>query len=388
MTVRVCLPVVAGAILAIVACGNGEGQPTTSSRATVRVVSAGRMTVARAAHQATLLPDGRVLITGGCSGSHCDTALSSTETYDPTSGEFRPAAPMALPRASHAAVALSDGRILVVGGWTGRRATATAEIYDPANGAWTAADSMTSPRVSCIARVLRDGRVLIVGGGNGGLPDLATAEVFEPRSHSFAPVGPMASNHYLATLLSDGRVLVTGGQGPDGAILASAEVFDPATSTFRRVGDMGTPRVKHGAALLGDGRVLIIGGSDGRGFAGRFSSTEIYDPATESFSPGPRLHDGRHKLRDAVVTLSSGEVLVAGGARRPEVFDPASGGFTQVDGMLAGPQMFATATALRSGNVLVLGGYDEHTRPSAAAWLIIAAAPDSEPARAGRALRK
>jgi len=71
-----------------------------------------------------------------------------------------------------------------------------------------------------------------------------------------------------------------------------------------------------------------------------------------------------------VAALPSGAVLMAGGAARPELYDPAQQIFVPVGGELSGPQMFATATTLSSGDVLVLGGYDERTQPSASAWLV------------------
>ena len=92
---------------------------------------------------------------------------------------------------------------------------------------------------------------------------------------------------------------------------------------------------------------------------------------TGNFSPGPDLNSGRHKIRDAVVVLPSGSILVAGGATSMEVFDPVEQHFVTVDGELSGPQMFATATLLSTGEVLVLGGYDDHTQPSATAWMVL-----------------
>jgi len=345
-------------------------EPATPAGIRLRVSRIGTMTVSRAAHQATLLPDGRVLVTGGCAGQGCERILASAEVFDPDSRTFETVAPMATPRASHVAVALPDGHVLIAGGWTGGSATATSEVYDPNADRWTAAGEMAQPRASPPVSPLPDGRVLVTGGGSGGLGDLANAEVFDPTSSSFSSVGSMRSNHYLATALSDGRVLLTGGQDADGTIVGSAELFDPATEQFRPTGDMTVPRVKHGAALLGDGTVLILGGSDRRGYRGRFSSTEIYNPATGTFSTGPDMRWGRHKLRDAIVVLPSGSVLVAGGANHLEVFDPTTHAFAEVDGELSGPQMFATATLLGNGDVLVLGGYDDHTRPSDGAWLV------------------
>lgn len=342
----------------------------SAATANWRVVSIHPMGVPRAAHQATKLADGDVLITGGCTGPHCGQVLTSAEIYHPASRSFRPVAAMRKARASHAAVRLADGRILVVGGWDGERATTSAEIYDPATKAWRATGALHTGRASPIAVVLDDGRVLAMGGGQGGVPSLATAEIYDPARGRFSRPLAMGSNHYLATRLADGRVLLTGGKRSGGRILATAAIFDPTKGSVRPTGSMGVPRVKQGAALLADGRVLIIGGSNGHSYRGRYTSSEIYDPTRGTFSPGPAMHWPRHKIRDAIVALPSGEVLVAGGAIHPEIYDPKGNDFKAIDGTIGGPQMFATATLLDDGDVLVVGGYDDHTQPSASAWLI------------------
>lgn len=333
--------------------------------APLQVTKIGAMSIERAAHQATLLQTGQVLITGGCAQRGCERFHASTELFDPDTQTFRPATPMFTPRAGHAAVALPDGRVLVAGGWTGEEATASAEIYDPVTGEWTAVADMNTTRESLMAVPLPDGRVLI----SGGL-DPAPAELFDPATATFSAIKQTETNHYLATAMADGRVLVTGGQNAAGETLRSAATFDPIANTFQPTGEMAVPRVKHAAALLTDGRVLIIGGSDNRGYSNRFTSTEIFDPASGRFAPGPDLQWGRHKIRDAVVVMPGGDVLIAGGAVRLERFDPVEQVFVPVTGELSGPQMFATATLLASGEVLVLGGYDDRTQPSDAAWLV------------------
>ncbi|MDP2480959.1 MAG: kelch repeat-containing protein [Candidatus Palauibacterales bacterium] len=363
--------IMGGLIVAVLTVAGVWGPARGGAEATgYRVEPAGHMASDRAAHQATLLQEGDVLVTGGCTGNHCGRTLASAELYDPATRRFHPAAPMHVPRASHAAARLPDGRVLVAGGWDGSGPTATAEVYDPRTDAWTRVGDMTTARASGIAVPLADGRVLVAGGGQGRLGNLASVEVFDPATSTFSAVGSAATNHYLATRLADGRVLLTGGEGADGSILATSEILDPGTGTFAATGAMATARVKHAAALLHDGRVLVIGGSDRRGYAARFASTELYEPGSGTFSPGPDLRRGRHKIRDAIAVLPSGDVVVAGGAARPEVYDHARHAFVPVDGDIGGPRMFATATLLPSGDVLVLGGYDDHTQPSAAAWLI------------------
>lgn len=341
---------------------------THRAAASLRLERLGAMTEERAAHQATLLPNGQVLITGGCARNGCRPFLRTTELFDPVGRRFLPAQPMSIPRASHTATLLRDGRVLVAGGCTIGGATASAEQYEPATGQWHNVGDMTTARCSHIAVPLDDGRVFVMGGGGGRLPDLATAEVFDPRTATFVPVGSMHENHYLATRLADGRVLLTGGQGRSGEILRSAEIFDPRSGTFQRTGDMAGPRVKHAAALLPDGRVLVIGGT-ATGYDARFSSTEVYDPKTGRFAPGPSMREGRYKITDAVATMSSGAVLVGGGAATPEVYDPTRRAFVPILGALDAAEMFATATRLRTGEVLLLGGYDSHTQASSSAWL-------------------
>lgn len=342
----------------------------TSAAASLRVQRVGMMTTERAAHQATLLPSGQVLITGGCARSGCSPFLQSAEVFDPVGRRFVAAPTMSIPRASHTATLLPDGRVLVAGGCSTGGATASAELYEPATGRWRRVGDMTVARCSHIAVPLDDGRVFIMGGGAGRLGDLATAEVFDPRTLTFRAVGSMRENHYLATRLADGRVLLTGGQGRPGEILRSAELFDPRSGTFRRTGDMLVPRVKHAASLLPDGRVLIIGGSVA-GYDARFNSTEVYDPTTGRFASGPRMREGRYKIRDAVATLPSGAVVVGGGAATPELYDPGDHAFIPMRGSLDTPEMFATATRLRTGEVLLLGGYDPRIQSSAAAWIVV-----------------
>jgi hypothetical protein len=353
-----------GAVVAIATVKMDEPAVVPAEAPAVRHI--GEMTAERAAHQATVLPSGRVLITGGCAADDCTPFHRSAEIYDPSSRTFRPAAPMAVPRASHTATLLTDGRVLVAGGCTERSATATAETYDSEANRWMPVGNMTEPRCSHIAVPLVDGRVFVMGGGS--------AEVFDPATSTFSSLRGMRANHYLATRLPDGRVLLTGGQSESGQILATAELFDPASGRFERTGDMTTARVKHAAAVLPNGRVLIIGGSDRRGYDDRFSSTEVFDPDSGTFSPGPELHYARHKIRDAVAVPPSGAVVVAGGALHPELYNPAGHAFVPIRGELSGPQMFATATVLENGDVLVLGGYDQRTRLAADAW-IIAQAP-------------
>jgi len=71
---------------------------------------------------------------------------------------------MAVVRSNHAATLLNDGRVLITGGQTGGGDTSEAEIYDPATGIFSSTGSMTTARDGHTATLLQNGLVLITGG--------------------------------------------------------------------------------------------------------------------------------------------------------------------------------------------------------------------------------
>jgi hypothetical protein len=165
-------------------------------------------------------------------------------------------------------------------------------------------------------------------------------------------------------------VLVAGGhRGRRQAIVIyrSAEIYDPRSRRFSAAGDMTLPRHKHDAVPLRDGRVLILGGADNRDMRGRYASTELFDPATGRFAAGSSMSAPRFKFRDTSVVLGDGRVLVAGGARRAELFTPG-GAFRPIPGDFGDELSFAASTALADGGALIAGGYDDAQRNSARIW--------------------
>jgi hypothetical protein len=177
---------------------------------------------------------------------------------------------------------------------------------------------------------------------------------------SFSPTGDMGSNRLLhaSATLPDGRVMIFGGtvDGTAGGKLASTELFDPATRTFSSGPTMGVARAGPIAVALADGRVLVAGGN------GPLSSAQVYNPATNSFS-GTGFMGGGGREGAGAALLPDGRVLVVGGAdgggftETAEIWDPATNLWTPTADDMA-RQRYAPAVApLPDGRVLVVGGY-------------------------------
>jgi hypothetical protein len=333
------------------------------------------MHIERAAHAATLLDNGQVLITGGF-GQGNNTYIDAAELYDPTSGDFSFTEKMAIRRCCHTATRLSDGRVLIAGGFNGDY-LADAELYDPKTGNFTRAGSLTTPRMDHVAVLLDNGNVLLVGGVGTGWTFLASAELYDPATGTFTPTGDMtvARESHTITKLQDGRVLITGGhQGRHSTIIVydTAELYDPVAAAFTPTGDMNIRRHKHDAVLLSDGRVLITGGSDERDDQGAYASAEIYNPSTGTFSMAGNMPTVRYKHIGTSLLLKNGIVLIAGGARNAIIFDSRRNVFSVVPGDLGTAtlsRLFATTTLLSNNSVLITGGYGIGQNVSAQTWI-------------------
>jgi galactose oxidase-like protein len=233
------------------------------------------------------------------------------------------------------------------------------------DGRFTPTGDMTAPRGSYhTATRLHDGKVLMAG-----CTGTTSAELYDPRSHTFTPTGSMTAVRcwHSATLLADGRVLIAGGYRQPGENLRSAEVYDPSTGTFTPTGDMIGLQFGHTATLLLNGRVLIAGGLAWGclGCPGQVNNPELYDPSTGTFSlTGAFAGNGNADVIggpavSAAVALPDGRVLIAG-EPTSELYDTLTGTFKLTGVMTTSPGcgfIFArAATLLTNGLVLLTGG--------------------------------
>jgi hypothetical protein len=190
----------------------------------------GSMATARRGFTATLLGNGRVLVAGGltdgddeCTGTNC---LGLAELYDPATGTWTSAGNMSTARGFHAASLLPNGKVLVSGGGKDGSQSNAAELYDPATGAWMSTGEMLSPRRRHTLTLLPNGLVLAVGGYDASTGNHASAELYNPATGTWCATGAMGQNRYehTATMLPGGRVLITAGFST--ASQYTAEVYD------------------------------------------------------------------------------------------------------------------------------------------------------------------
>jgi N-acetylneuraminic acid mutarotase len=405
----------------------------------------GSMHVARSGQTATLLPDGKVLVAGGgCNGAgfyRCTPGVygnsqRSAELYNPATGTWALTARMSSGRQFGTATLLPDGKVLVTGG----RAycddgicvdTASAQLYDPATGTWAAAGRMRNAREQHTATLLGNGQVLVAGGANvsgiSGIDTPESAELYNPATGTWTRTAPTAVAHVgqTATLLRNGWVLVAGGH------TRVAEIYEPSRGIWVSPGAMTTGRTQQTATLLPGGYVLVTGGDGADGqplttaeefLAGRGPLVSI-TPASLSFggqqvdsTSGARTYrvandgsadllaggvavTGRHPadfrastdcarapvppggtctvsvrfvprftgLRTAAAAVTDNaprapqSVAVSGFGGGPDAFVPV--------GPMATPRDHATATLLPDGDVLVAGGETSATQSIAGAEL-------------------
>ncbi len=322
---------------------------------------------------AAVLPDGRVLVAGGY---YLSGETGRIDTGSETVLAAYRSPPVTEPMPGGAILAdTGPGPTLVP-------ALATAELYDPATDLWSAAGSMRYARYGSEVITLADGRVLIVGSWSGypgwNESDVTidervheSAEVYDPHTGRFSlteslppidwsPLSQMGLSSFSDVLrspgtlvaLADGGALLVGRTSrwyaePPGAHVRGTLVrtlrFDPRSgrwteidrsldredSTTRLIVQVIPGHVSHNAvaSMLADGRVLVAGGErDTCGSVGLCGETyvaieaaSLYDPATDVWTALPPMPEPR--AGGVAVTLTDGSVLIVGGYNETLTFD-------------------------------------------------------------------
>ena len=289
--------------------------------ATGKFTFTGSMTAARLSAAATLLSDGRVLIAGGngCSEPKLCTngsfgggeeRLASAEIYDPATGKFTATGSMGSPSWSGNATLLPDGRVLVSG------PDFPPELYDPTTGKFGATGQSVDIKSPVTSTLLPNGKVLLTGyaaspqlydEGSGKFTDISiTLPAGTPEATYDNHSVPRSGTLVTGTLLPDGRVLLY-----DNGYL---ETYDSATGICADAGFI-SPSGEWDwptATLLADGSVLYQGGAYvARDKTGTYAQAAVlYSPTASQYRKG---HTQEARGGETATLLADGSVLIAGG---------------------------------------------------------------------------
>lgn len=328
------------------------------------------MSFARGAHRAVALPDGRVLIIGG----EDDTNLfpASVPAFDPVTETFQPFAQLSSGRTGFVAIRLYSSDVLVAGGTRSIQTAPDAEVIDHVTGAVTPTLNAPQRRHFAAGSLLMDGKVFISGGLAGvGISD--TAEVYDPETRMFTVLPgrlQVGRYHHTSTRIDQRRLLIYGGIAINGQA-APPEIYDvlAGTSTVLAAPEVGA-RANHASITLQDGGILLVGGED---YDQQPLATVLrFDPASSTFSLYATLAQPRTAM--AINRLVDGRLLVAGGvtgllaADLTATTELISDTAQRRDGpAMAVPRRDHTVTRLDSGKLLIVGGLRADAWPLASA---------------------
>ena len=323
---------------------------------------------ARSRHIAAPLPDGKVLVGGGRSGS--GDILATCEIYDPITNAAVSPAPTPLaysryePTATHLPTA--GGETLITGGYGSLGAVGPSARFNPVSSGWSSAASLTPARYQHTATLLPSGAVLVVGGqdNSGNLLDAVAS--YDPATDAWTtrPAIQFARARHGATALLGGGIMVAGGYvGVGTGSTGDVRILDASMNAWTAADPLNYVRNQHTITLLQDGDVLAVGYDD---------HVERYDPAADAWAVVAPLGAFPDRYRHTATLLPNGCVFVAGGQVGPsgnatyvpdvQLYDPEAN--TWASSLpLAVARSRHTATLLDGGVVLLVGG--ESTGPTA-----------------------
>lgn len=266
---------------------------------------------------------GTALLVGGTDVLN-KTLVTDVERFDPLTGTLaKYGTVLARDRAVYALLGSSPPRAVVIGGIATGDGAAFVEVLDGRTVDRT--DVTETARVDLTATALTDGRVMVIGGNPPGSPpvgeidEIAQGDALEVRKLNAVLARPRSG--HTATRLGDdvgAPVLITGGVDDMGVPIDLAELFKPLSeelaspTTFKFT--MSVPRHGHTATLMPDGSVLIIGGFDALGQPVR--KLELFS-VDAGFAPVADLPLDAGVVEFAATTLPDGRILLTGGRVAP-----------------------------------------------------------------------
>lgn len=337
-------------------------------------VDGGKMVVPRNGHAATRLADGRVLVAGGWNAVNSNTYINAAELFDPATKTWAATTSMKRPRGHFGLTTLASGKVLAAAG--DDQLLATAETFDPATATWTATDAMKVARDGGSSTLLGDGRVLVAGGCSAYSSTCdkleATSETYDPATDAWTlSLNSMSvpREAYVMVTLGDGSALAAGGCPMYGANFGcftstkSVDRYDQATNKWSPTGQLVAPQDHDTTTRLANGKVLLAGGLSNGNIV---KTAQLFDPAVGTWSVVMDTNS-EHDI-SAISPLADGRAILSGSwgtlaslaqiTGVTELFDPATGAWSPGPPLLE-PRGFHTSTVLADGRVLIAGGFKQ-----------------------------
>lgn len=333
----------------------------------------------RAQHTATTLADGRVLVVGGTDGQG---TYKDAEVFDPTANAWTPIASLLstngvdTARQLHTATLLSNNQVLIAGGLGVENAQnqfsamQTCFLFDPTSDTFTATGNLPHAVGWHQASVLSNGTVMVAGGVDANIVTVKNSATFDPASGQWTARGNSGA-HSLGVMLTAGQktILVGGGElalnqqnqpALAGFATPPVELFDVQGGTWGQGPNNVGERIYYAGATNSIGKALFAGGYNQQGSV---DTTEVYDGAQNTFTPGPTLAVARDSAEIAEIG-NSGDMLVISGMDGSGAPTPVCEVILMNSNVNAGQASMATAridhkaVTLKDGRILVIGGSD------------------------------
>jgi hypothetical protein len=315
---------------------------------------------------------GTALLVGG---THGGGPISEVESFDPLTGQLTTVG-LVLPRqgAVQALIGTSPPRAVVIGGAVGAEGAKFIEVVDSRRVERLEFADMA--RVELTATALTDGRVVVIGGRAPGMVPTGEIDELAPDGASYAVRRLTARlahprRGHTATRLGEdvgAPVLIAGGLDAAALPIDVVELFKPLSEELanpaRFAPRMLVPRSGHVATLMPDGSVLFIGGLDALGQPVR--SLELFSVDAGFVDVGD-LPEGAGAVEQSATTLPDGRILLAGGRLMPGTPALTSAYIARLNPLNGSVDVVATdrlavaraghqAVTLCDGTVLVTGG--------------------------------
>jgi N-acetylneuraminic acid mutarotase len=239
--------------------------------------------------------------------------------------------PMPVPR-SHVMAAGIEGKLYVAGGIntpaSGFSPLDLLELYDPVADTWTTRAPMSDARDAAGSAVI--GNKLYVAGGQSVSGDTATLEVYDPTTDSWTTKASMPTpRRWPAVETIGGLLYVVGGimdiPGPV-TVFSTLEVYDPTSDTWTVKAPLPTPLHSMASGVI-DGKLYLAGGFNVSDEA--VATLLVYDPATNTWTEKSPMPTARGFPAGAVLDDQLYVVTGIAGFNSPplqtvEAYDPAT----------------------------------------------------------------